>query len=229
MTSNEFDMLNATWNLLGERESYWSVITDNKYLAKNITTESKSAFYQSGLDDAVFIENLLHKHGNTMVNKVVLDYGCSVGRITNGALTFKPKRLFGCDISLPHLEVAKKNIPGAEYFHMTENLPDFPESPQIIYSLIVLQHNRPSLMKNYIRKILNILAPDGVAILHIPYNGTHTNLNDTTIGIMEMHSIAKDEVQTIVNECGCTLLEINEDRDMCGGGIQNAVYIIASR
>lgn len=219
-------MLNATWSLLGERESYWSVVTDDKYLAKNITEESKLAFYESGLHDAAFIEQLLNKHGHTMENKVVLDYGCSVGRITKGALTFKPKRLFGCDISLPHLELAKKDVPDAEYFHMTENLPEFPESPEIIYSLIVLQHNRPSLMKDYIHKILNVLAPDGVAVLHMPYNGTYTNLRDVKIGIMEMHSITKSDVLTIVDECGCVLLEINEDRDLCGGGIQNAVYLI---
>lgn len=231
--NEEFNLLNKTWNELGKTCTYWSVITNEKYRPERMTSCVEQDFYKTGVDDATMIENILQKHGSTLRDRIVLDFGCGVGRIIYGALsgTFSPKHVFGCDISLPHLQEAHKHVPNATYFHMSEpnSIPDFPEPPEVIYSLIVLQHNRPSLMMYYIRQILSILKKDGIAVLHIPYfiyNYTETHISAAHLGVMEMHYIKIKDVKDIVKESSCTLLEINEDRDMCGGGIKNALFVI---
>lgn len=232
MDNNELIFLRKAWSHMGEQEPYFSVLTDQRFKPQNINDETLKTFYESGIQDVQWIDSILKKHGYMIKDKVVLDFGCGVGRLTHGALENGAQRVYGVDISEAHLHIAKERVPFADYYLLNENgeLPLFTNKPDVIFTLIVLQHNRPHLMKKQISQLLQCLGNGGVAFLHVPYAIPHYQPDRPLVGTsMEMHFLPKDDVCDIVKENECILLEINEDRDMCGGDIKNACYVIAKQ
>lgn len=223
-------ILKDTWSSFGESEPYWSVITNDQYKASVINNLSIQQFYESGKHNIDFIEDTLRKHNVFLTDKIVLDFGCGVGRLSK-ALASRCRHVYGIDISSSHIELA--NMHTKNTANTTFTLISCPEDiipfkavgVDVVVTLIVLQHNRPNIMKKYITELLGIVKVGGVAVLHIPYF-IPNYWAEPTPGLMEMHYITKEEVNIIAQMCGCKILEVNEDQDMCGGGIKNALYII---
>lgn len=227
---NQFRDLTTSWTQLGETDVYWSVLTRDPFRAKNITKENHlTEFFDIGKKDFAYLEALIQKYGFTFSGKTVLEFGCGVGRLLLPCSEVA-KEVIGIDISKPHLDLAKKTIPQGTFYLLDSYhaLPVLSEKPDIIYSIIVLQHNRPPLMKQYIRLLLHTLSDNGLAILHAPYHiDNYTFDNERYKGriAMEMHCVARKEVKQIIQECGCVLLGM-DDLDRCGGNILNTTYII---
>lgn len=224
----DFAILLKTWETLGRKNAFFSVLTEAKYHKHLINDAAIEDLYETGNTDIDFVQTLLEKHGSTLVHKTVLEFGCGVGRMTKAALKAGAK-VTGVDISSPHLDIAKKYAPHAQYHLITtpQSLQTVAEHPDIIYSFIVLQHIRPHLMTEYLEKLLDLLKPDGIAVLHIPYDIPDCcNVDNETNFFLEMHFIPESVIGYTIDKCGCQLLEKNEDRDMCGSNIKNAVYVI---
>lgn len=205
------------WNNYGKSEPYWSVLTGDIFKINKINDGIKNHFYQSGKNDADWFFSLLPP---SFAPKSILDYGCGVGRITgwiNGA--------HGCDISIGHLEIAKQKCP-SNTFHLVEpGQCPHSHSYDFIYSVMVLQHCRPNLIKECVTNILTALNPGGYAALHIPYHMPSPGMLPDHIHEMEMHSVPKEEIFAIITSSNCTMEAIHEI-DRCGGGIKNCVYVI---
>ena len=222
------DLTNA-WTQLGENDTYWSVLTRNEFKKNNITDKTIEEFFKTGDSDFAYLEKLINSYHFTFSNKVVLEFGCGVGRLLKPCSKIASK-VIGIDISNPHLEIAKQVVPSGDFYLLTDFtlLPIHDIQPDIIFSIIVLQHNRPPLMKHCIKKLLEILKPNGLAVLHIPYFIPNYSFNpDRYKGFigMEMHCVPKEEIIELITELGCTLLG-TDDLDRCGGNILNTTYIV---
>jgi SAM-dependent methyltransferase len=211
----EQEIVKRVWSTYGTTEPYWSVLTEDKYKMEKKDEDAEAEFWASGANQVSWLKSIYENYWTTEEPRV-LDYGCGVGRLT------KPwSKAEGCDISEPHLELARKHCPDRT-FHLIQP-GECPVGYDVIYSLIVLQHNRPELMKTCFQNIVKALNPQGIAILHAPYYIQHVCSSDT---VMEMNYLPKADVVKAVEEVGGQVLSYNEDNDLCGGDIKNCVYVI---
>jgi cyclopropane fatty-acyl-phospholipid synthase-like methyltransferase len=227
--NNNFEDLKKTWNDFGHIEPYWSVLTHEQFKLGNITEDSINEYFAIGEAHFQWFESILQSHQSTFKDKIVLDFGCGTGRILKPCAKVASK-VYGVDISKPHLDKAKEYVPTAELYCVedSEKLPTLPSKVDIIYSLMVFQHNRPPLMKKYIKVLLELLNTDGIAMFQIPYyiHEYHYNENEYQgRNEMEMHRLEKQEVMKLIQEANCQLLG-EDETDHCGEGILNTTYII---
>lgn len=168
---------------------------------------------------------MLKAHGSTLKDKVVLDFGCGVGRLTKPCAELAHK-VYGVDISKPHLEIAKKEVPNAEFLLFTTHTQQLKISapPDIIISLIVMQHIRPSILVRFITNLLRVLKKDGIALIHIPYHITGYVSGPHQQGAVEMHYLPKDNLRTLTQDLGCVLLEEIETNKCGDPDIQECLY-----
>ena len=214
-------VVKRVWSAYGTNEPYYSMITDEKFHSKNIA-EHLDEFWESGKDSLKIIKELYEKYKTNNKNPRVLAYGCGVGRLMKAWGEDFGYTIEGCDISPSHLLIAK-DILGEEYpLHLVEP-GECPKEYDLIFSIMVLQHNRPELMKLCFRSIIEALNTGGLAILHAPYYIHSVKKSDET---MEMNYVPKDEIMSLVEEMGAKLLACNEEHDICGGGIKNCIYVI---
>ncbi|NKC31337.1 class I SAM-dependent methyltransferase [Falsiroseomonas selenitidurans] len=209
------------WERIGAEAPHWSVLTDQRFLPERIA-ETKEAFYASARYDADLIVALLARQGIAPDSLPrCLEFGCGVGRVTL-ALGRIFRQVTGCDISPPHLELARQEAAarGATNlsWHRSTMAMPMPEARwDFWYSRIVLQHNPPPVIAMLLRRAFAGLAPGGVAIFQVP---THClgyrfrvaeYLAQTAPVSMEMHVIPQASVFALAAEAGLQVLEVRED------------------
>jgi 2-polyprenyl-3-methyl-5-hydroxy-6-metoxy-1,4-benzoquinol methylase len=156
-----------------------------------------------------------------------LDFGCGVGRLSL-AIAQYAKSVTGIDISSGHLEKAEEhrqnnNAKNVEFKIIRSDLKDVLEEKfDVIISLIVLQHNRPELMKSMIKQLLSFLTDDGFALLHIPFSIPNYRKKTGVTNVMEMHFLPISEIEQLAQESGYFVKQYN--CDYCGGDIKNAIF-----
>jgi SAM-dependent methyltransferase len=100
--------------------------------------------------------------------KLVLDFGCGWGRITQLlALYFRPEHIFGCDVQAQAIsEVRRNGVQGV--FHQVEPWPPSgfnDHSVDFIFSYSVFSHLSEDNSYSWIREFHRILRPGGIAFL----------------------------------------------------------------
>lgn len=217
--------IQAIWQELGKTEPYWSVLTHEKFLSANLVNKTaKEEFYASGKPEvARIVEHLKRNDINISEFKTALEYGCGLGRATMW-LAKRFDLVHGCDISASHLQIAEENLRGSGIrnvkFLQIKNMTDIEKLPRVdfIYSMIVLQHNPPPVIRHIIRHLLNALNPNGAALFQVPTyrQGYKFSLkkyfsNEMNKGDMEMHVLPQKYVFEIIRQAGCEVLEVLDD------------------
>jgi 2-polyprenyl-3-methyl-5-hydroxy-6-metoxy-1,4-benzoquinol methylase len=235
-----FNHIQETWQELGETEPHWSVLAAEVFLQKNIE-EYEGEFFRSGIND---VDRLLRTLDRNMIDyssfQSCLDYGCGLGRVTRW-LAEKFKAVYAYDISKSHLDFAEQyfaqqGVDNISLHHLkyVEELHTLPKV-DLIFSVIVLQHNPPPLIALMIRQMLKALNPGGVAIFQVPtyrlgyeFNLRRYLAREMKRKEMEMHSIPQSEVFNILLQEGCTPIEILEDEwaGMREVGLSNTFLVL---
>ena len=220
--NKKFNNLKKVWNNYGKNEAYWSVLTGDDY-KPNLIKNNFEKFYKTGEKAIKNFENILQKHNETLKDKIILDFGCGVGRLTK-ACTFYSTNVYGMDISEEHLKIARSNVKSAKFYIVNNlnNLPKLPKNPEIIISLIVLQHNEPIFIKRYLIQLLSLLKNEGIALIHIPYKISSSLVNSPDK--MQMHFLPKNVVRDITYKSNCIVLEEIDSND--GDTVFNTIYVI---
>jgi SAM-dependent methyltransferase len=214
------DRIGSAWKAFGESEPHWSVLTADQFLQGNLEA-NLDAFYRSGVSDIDIHLNYLHRAGLPARFGKALDFGCGVGRLTV-ALAPYAEQVVGIDISPPHLKLAVDYVAGQEIsniaFESIATVDDLDRYSgfDLIISRIVLQHNPPPVMAALYRKLLNALAPGGVAIVQMPtYIPGQTFSADVYLATdqpaMEMNALPQAVIFEIIEQTGCRPLEVRED------------------
>ena len=226
--SQLLDHVEQTWRKLGEQKPYWSVLTlpdfeNGKFDANRVK------FYETGRADMERFHVWAGRNGLAL-NPAgsCLEYGCGVGRVTRWLSTIFGE-VIACDVSAPHLELARQELQrdGAcakVRFMEINSLAALDSLPpvDVVFSVIVLQHNPPPVIALIVTKLLACLRPGGTGYFQVPTRARgyrfrvdeylkerHGKLE------MEMHAIPQKDVFAIIRQAGCELLEVQPD-DMTG-------------
>jgi SAM-dependent methyltransferase len=213
----------ATWQHLGETEPYWSVVTGERFRMANIE-QARAEFYQSGQPDAGRLLRTLERNGiRTSRLRTCLEYGCGVGRVTRW-LAPQFDQLYACDISLAHLQSAEQYLRQEQqgnvvYLHI-QSLADLEPLPPVdlVYSVIVLQHNPPPVISALLDLLLHKVKPGGFAYFQTPTYRLDYHFHLATYLAeaeqrqeMEMHLLPQSEIFALIARHGAQVVEVLED------------------
>lgn len=218
-----FFHIQNVWEFLGEKDPYWSVLTWEEFKSSNIEG-TRTKFYKSGLNDATTLFNTLERNGIDYAPlKTCLEYGCGLGRVTYW-LAKRFETVAGFDISRAHLRIAgqyleETGVRNVSLHHISkpQDIGNF-SKVDVVYSMIVLQHNPPPMIHVIIQELLRALNPGGIAFFQVPtYRlGYRFSLQEYLSGQvnrkeMEMHVFPQSEIFKIVSHEGCQMVEVLED------------------
>lgn len=223
------------WTKYGNEDPYYSVLTNEGYRNAVISESKIIEFFEQGEGEYRFINRTLANNGiDTEPNATILDMGCGLGRVGSHFAKLVANYI-GVDISRPHIDLAKKyferaGIKNAEFmmldkFLKTEKVAD------LIFSVIVLQHNPPPVIGLIIDRMCRALRPGGTLLFQVPTALTgyrfclsHYLANLPNQGVMEMHAFPQKEVFKIFRQNGLQPVEVFE-HDMIGPIGESTVFV----
>jgi SAM-dependent methyltransferase len=153
----------ADWEELARREPYFAVLTDERFIG----SQGSDEFFASGeADVASLLASVASLVGREPKLERALDFGCGVGRLSI-PLARRAAHVVGCDVAPTMLAHARENAvrAGVRNAEFATDLPE--ERFDFILSLLVLQHIPTSTGYALFAKLLDSLAPNGVAALHV--------------------------------------------------------------
>lgn len=145
------------WEQFGEREPYFAVLTDERFLRDRVDIDE---FYATGEAD---VARLFADIGEPFHPSSALDFGCGVGRLTR-ALVHRVPEVVGCDAAESMLRLARAAVPNATF---TAELPD--RCFDLVCSLIVFQHIPVPAGMAIVDRLLGMVNAGGVAALHFTF------------------------------------------------------------
>ena len=233
-----FERTVKQWKELGESEPFWSVLTQSQYRSDRIGGQEINAFFESGQWDCNAIEktlirNRLIKDKNDTKNLDITELGCGCGRVTK-ALCNSFKTVYAYDISPGNIEIAKKYINSNNVIYKRiESIDDYEHlvKSDVVYSMIVLQHNVPPVIRHILRNVLFSLKTGGTGIFQIPsYKKGYSFSFDVSMNeneSMDMHVLPQNEIFEVIKECECDVLECYMDlKTGVNSGIVSSTYVV---
>ena len=224
-----------TWNQFGDEAPHWSVLVQDDFLPENID-QNIDRFYESGVGNVQICLNSLRRAGIPADHfKRTLDFGCGVGRLSL-ALADISDHVTAIDVSAGHLKLARERASKTTTTNVEwVQLRDLRELDQLdgydlVFSLIVLQHNPPPVMAYAFRSLLRTLRAGGVAIIQMPTFmfgrfSVDEYLARPPYG-MEMHSLPQAVIYKIIDEEGCVPVEVREDMAIGLDGVSQNFTIL---
>lgn len=218
-----FFHIQGVWESLGQTEPHWSVLMHKKFSAAHIE-QHRESFYHSGKANVATLFKTLARNGIAYQHlKTCLEYGCGVGRVT-AHLAEKFESVWAYDISRSHLKLAQQYLAEPSLNHVSlihlQTPADLEQFPRVdlVYSIIVLQHNPPPLIALLIRKFIQALLPGGVAFFQVlTYRRGYSFDLDNYLkesmrqSQIEMHVLPQKDIFEIIDQEGARLIEVLED------------------
>ncbi len=208
-------------------EIYWSVLTEKNW-NRALTTADRREFVRTG---AAYADRVLgefvRRTGRPTAGLCCLDFGCGVGRL---AINFASRvaEVRAVDFSSAHLAELRANADlhgcadkiSTWLLQMPADLDKVPRA-DLVYSLVALQHNTPTVIASVMESLLRHLEPGGLAFLHVTlakagYSGFTIDgyLRDPAAGTtMEVHFLPRTNIEQVAQRAGCEILASN-----CVGG-----------
>ncbi len=218
------DHIARVWEYHGQTEPHWSVLTSDRFHSSRID-DTSDEFFASGKTPAQILVKTLERNGLAPAAfRTCLEYGCGLGRITRW-LADLFEHVYGYDISASLLAGAAEHLARQDVRNVSlrrvsrvEDIDNL-DRVDLVYSIIVLQHNPPPIIRLIVRAFLRALNPGGVAYFQVPtYRqgyvfspARYLNHESTRHDMMEMHVLPQSEIFEITAEEGCRVLEVLED------------------
>jgi SAM-dependent methyltransferase len=211
------------WQTLGRKEPFWSVVSSDQFKSTVFSTHA-TEFYETGRRDVDrLFKWLVRNQIDPSKIRLCAEYGCGVGRVT-APLAKQFPLVYAYDISSPHLDLTAEflrkqglsNVTLTKISSVTalESL----QPVDLIFSVIVLQHNPPPVMSLILRMLLRSLKPRGIAFFQIPTYALGYRFDARTylkssppVGSFEMHVLPQASVFQIIGDEGCIVLEVQPD------------------
>ena len=214
-----FARVESTWERLGREDPYWSVVTWEGF-SKERFQQNEEAFWQGGKQDVARLMAWLQR--NRVMPRpewTCLEYGCGTGRVTRW-LADHFKSVIACDISSAHLSIARSRCDSSSGVQLRrieklEEVNDLPRA-DLLFSIIVLQHNPPPIIAHILAGLLANIRPGGIAYFQVPtfWRGYRFDVNEYLAGVgsgMEMHVLPQRHVFDIACKNQCHVLEVQAD------------------
>jgi SAM-dependent methyltransferase len=165
----DFDALANTWDVLGERDPLWAILTNPGTHGGQWDVEE---FFEHGREQVDGALDLVEEDiGWRLPGGAALDFGCGVGRLAQ-ALCRRFDRVDGVDIAPSMVRAAEQfNRFGDRcryHLNARDDLAIFRDgSFDFIYSTYVLQHMHPVFARRYVEEFVRLLSPEGLALFQI--------------------------------------------------------------
>jgi ubiquinone/menaquinone biosynthesis C-methylase UbiE len=221
-----------TWTKLGKEEPHWSVLSSNQFKSSQIQ-DHKDEFYRSGSNDAALVRATVSRCGSPLTKyRRIMEFGCGVGRVTP-YLAQSFDEVVAVDISTSHIIMARQRSEeyGVDNVRFVEaRAPDFgmePNSFDLWFSHIVLQHNPPPIIALILAQMFKQLKPGGLTIFQVPtYAPSYSfdlqdYLSRSKLGAIEVHCVPQSVVFELAQAAGCVPVEVREDEAMSYPWISN--------
>jgi len=217
-----FKRIKSEWSELGETEPYWSVITSDEFRSKNIK-QHLGSFLKSGQTNVEWMRNIARRNGVALGgNQTCLELGCGVGRVTL-PLSEMFDHVTGFDVSPGNLAECDALIKakGANNIttHLMTAIEDIHNAPDfdVLFSIIVMQHNPPPVQKYLLKVLLSKIRPGGVAYFQLPtylpgYAFNATEYLASSEHGMEMHALPMKQVLKLLRDNSFEVLEVIQDQ-----------------
>jgi ubiquinone/menaquinone biosynthesis C-methylase UbiE len=215
----ELAELARNWEALARHDAMWAILSDpNKVGNRWDLTE----FLATGVGEARRTVDYLDAVAKPYERGRILDFGCGMGRVTQGFATFFT-RVDGLDVSREMVERARacNEVGDRVQFHVNhaERLPFEDGVFDVVYSALVLQHVPRPLTLAYIREFLRVIKPGGIVYFQAParclvaVGDSFASPIDTSEGRVQidMHVCPRDLVEDTVQTGGGHLVEARSD------------------
>ncbi len=157
------------WERLARNDPLWAVLAEPEKEGNHWTIDE---FFAAGTREIdASLANLAH-HLPKLGRGSALDFGCGVGRLTQG-LGRHYEQVIGVDIATGMIELANRHnrTPGRVSFihNPRSDLQCFATDHfDLVFSLITLQHVPPTLIEAYVREFVRVTRPGGACYFQIP-------------------------------------------------------------
>lgn len=218
-----FTRVQSVWRALGEMRPHWSVLTGSEFLPDRINQEAIEEFYRTGEENIDMLMNTLARDGvDSSKLRTCMDFGCGLGRLS-AALAPRFERVTAVDVSASHLAMAREALRERAITNVDlvqlETVEGVDRLPQadLVFSVIVLQHNPPPVMYAIFKSLIGRVAPGGVAVIQIPtwLPNAYRFAVEEYLGDggkqMEMHAIPQADALALIRASGMELLEVIDD------------------
>ena len=218
-----FEHVQSIWQELGRIEPHWSVVISEQFRQSNIDAH-KDAFYQTGAQHVTQLFAALERNRVDQDGfRICLDYGCGVGRITRH-LAQHFEHVYAYDISASHLGCAEEFLNEEQVANVSlgqlQRVRELEQLPRVdvVFSMLVLQHNPPPVIGFIIDALIRSLNPEGVAFFQLPtyrlgysfsvaeYFGGQAARRE-----MEMHVLPQRRVFEIAEAADANVVEVIDD------------------
>lgn len=226
------------WQRLGETEPHWSVIANPMFKSDRIG-QTIDEFYATGEHDLRRWMEMAERGGVRFpLHGTCLELGCGVGRLTLW-LSKSFKHVIGLDVSPSHLALAEQALRKEDRQNVelrrVNTLEAFQQLPKIdcFFSMIVLQHNPPPVIRWMLLQILSRLNPGGSGVFQVvtripeyTFDAAAYLANPANNGEMEMHALPFDAVVETVNQAGCEVV-LSSEHDCIGhAGAESLEFLV---
>jgi ubiquinone/menaquinone biosynthesis C-methylase UbiE len=160
---------NTEWKMWGRTDPLWAVAGWKGKNRGGPSPWTDREFYELGRID--WIEFIVHWEKYGIDNKVGLEIGCGVGRLT-GPMAGYFQKVHAIDVSEGMIDYARKHVPQENVsFHVVDGnripLPD--TSVTAVFSTHVFQHlDSIDDATSYFREISRVLRTGGSMMIHLP-------------------------------------------------------------
>ncbi len=155
------------WEIWGERDPYYAVLTKPRFRSEAIEAH-KSEFFASGGAYITDMLALLERHFGALHRDRALDFGCGVGRLTL-PLADAFASVVGLDVSPAMLREAALNSQARaiEYLLSDDDLSRVEGSFDLVNSSIVFQHIPVKRGMRILRHLLERTRLGGGCLIHL--------------------------------------------------------------
>jgi SAM-dependent methyltransferase len=165
----ELDELKHNWELLGEQDPMWAILSVPNLKGGKWNVDE---FFATGVRDIDGFLQAARALEIEIPRGAALDFGCGVGRMTQ-ALCPHFESVAGVDVSSTMIRRANElnRYPGKCRYHLNTRplLADFADrSFDFCMTFLVFQHMRPEYAKQYLAELCRLLRPGGVLLFQIP-------------------------------------------------------------
>ena len=224
------------WTKLGEEKPYWSVITDPKFMPRELEKHSDE-FWASG---EITVDEIFTKCDelNLEVNKkgIGFELGAGVGRLSF-PLSKRISKLLALDVSRGNLSILHDKQSSETNIEpiLISSFEQFKTFSKIDFfiSLITLQHNPPPLQRFILQSIFESMNIHAVGVFQIPIHTPHFTFNtkaflDGNASEMDMFSLPIDKIFEICRESNVSIVHV-EQNNLAGPKYLSCTFYVQKR
>jgi ubiquinone/menaquinone biosynthesis C-methylase UbiE len=162
------------WQLLGETDPYWAVLTDERFRSDQLNDDRLEDFYSSGQQYVDLLLDIIRRQIDPkFAPRSALDFGCGVGRIAIPLARFC-EQVVGVDVSEGMLAKARERAANNGLHQVAFVVSDDRLSRvhglfDLVHTYIVLQHIPPVRGQDILRQLLRLIADGGVGAIHVTF------------------------------------------------------------